>query len=394
MQQGLLLNARAPRDLDHSQKQCLLDLGALNSQRKRLPPTAKDASTESEDSPSQGRDKSSRPPPSAQQPATENASDGASEDSIHPTDEELLDLDTHLVHDVYVGKDWQVTVAENIDELDWKYRVANIQAALDSKFKGRAKVHPPSWGPTGLILAGKKEKKQKWKRTLLGVYKYDKPLLWSLRPMLKEWWRLHHDLKFATGDIDMIIRWEWTKEDLVDEDSSSKMTGEEQVEEDSTQRRRRKDSKKRKRRDSKLAGTQGGGSSSQKQRISNVGLQQIEAMVGDNLLELNRHYQCKVSSCRNYPKPCVVIPGLEQHLFLNTSAVKKWNRLIRDGDATVRECPASVVGDLLQEQRRNEVRKTGKTANAGFSGSGININFGGPWGAVPTLPPTNELEMP
>ena len=119
MQQGLLLNARAPRDLDHSQKQCLLDLEALNSQRKRLPPpTAKDALTESEDSPSQGRDKSSRPPPSAQQPATENASDGASEDSIHPTDEELLDLDTHLVHDVYVGKDWQVTVAKNIDELD------------------------------------------------------------------------------------------------------------------------------------------------------------------------------------------------------------------------------------------------------------------------------------
>ena len=165
--------------------------------------------------------------------------------------------------------------------------------------------------------------------------------------MLKEWWRLYHDLKFATGDIDIIIWWEWTKEDLVDENSSSKMIGEEQVEENSTQRRRRKDSKKRKRRDSKLAGTQGGGSNSQKQRISNMGLQQIEAMVGDNLLELNRHYQCKVLSCHNYPKPCVVIPGLEQHLFLNTSAVKKWNQLIRDGDATVRECPALIVGDLL-----------------------------------------------
>ena len=134
--------------------------------------------------------------------------------------------------------------------------------------------------------------------------------------MLKEWWRLYHDLKFATGDIDTIIGWEWAKEDLVDEDSSSKMTGEEQVEEDSTQRRRRKDCKKRKRCDSKPAGTQGAGSSSQKQRISNIGLQQVEAMVGDNLLELNRRYQCKVSSCRNYPKPCVVISGLEQHFFL------------------------------------------------------------------------------
>ena len=92
--------------------------GAQQSKKKTPPPTAKDALTESEDSPLQGRDKSSRPPPSAQQPATENASDGASEDSIHPINEELLDLDTHLVHDVYVSKDWQVTVAENIDKLD------------------------------------------------------------------------------------------------------------------------------------------------------------------------------------------------------------------------------------------------------------------------------------
>ena len=74
--------------------------------------------------------------------------------------------------------------------------------------------------------------------------------------------------------------------------------------------------------------------------------------------------------------------------------MKKRNQLIRDGDATIRECLALEVGDLLQEQRRNEVRKTGKTPNVGFSGSGININLGGSWGATPALAPNDELQVP
>ena len=122
---------------------------AQKTNEKTPLPTTGDTSTESEDSPSQGRYKSSRPPPFAQQPATANASDEVSKDSINPTDEDLLDVDTHLLHEINVGKDWQLTVAENVDEVGWEYRLANIQAAIEMKFKGKAKIHPPSWGPTG-----------------------------------------------------------------------------------------------------------------------------------------------------------------------------------------------------------------------------------------------------
>ena len=79
--------------------------GTQQSKKKTPPPTAKDALIELEDSPSQGCDKSSWLPPSIQQPAIENASDRASENSIHLIDKELLDLDTHLIHNIYVDKD-------------------------------------------------------------------------------------------------------------------------------------------------------------------------------------------------------------------------------------------------------------------------------------------------
>ena len=179
--------------------------GTQQSRKKTPAPASDNASTESEDSPLEGCKKSSRLSLSTQQLAIGNALDKVSEDSIHPINKDLLNIDTYLLHEIYVDKEQQITITENINKVNQKYHVANIQVALDSKFKGKAKIYPPSQGSIGLILVEKKEKKQKQKHTLFSVYKYDKSLLFLLRPMLQKWWRLYYDLKFVIDNINMVV---------------------------------------------------------------------------------------------------------------------------------------------------------------------------------------------
>jgi len=287
-----------------------------------------------------------------------------------PDVEELLKQDVAFLNEVYVANVWQFARPIDAIDLELKELVTEYQEILNKKFSSsKERVRPPIFGPVGIVLAGKKNKKVKHKETLGDICDEVEHRLFPCRNMLAMYWRLTKIHKIHSWDIDMVIRWEYQKEVLLDEYSSSETTGEE--EEDSTQRRRRKSSSKKR---SKAP------TASQRQRASNANLRQIEEMVGDNILEIQSRYQCKVASCRNYPKPCVVVSG--EHLFLNTMAVKKWNQLIRDGDATVRECPGFVIGDLIHERRRTEARKTGKVADVGLpgQGQGININLGGPWG--------------
>ena len=54
----------------------------------------------------------------------------------------------------------------------------------------------------------------------------------------------------------------------------------------------------------------------------------------------------------------------EPHLSLLTNALKRWNQLIQDGNATMIECLETVIEDLLVERRCNEVRKKGKISKS------------------------------
>ena len=114
-----------------------------------------------------------------------------------------------------------------------------------------------------------------------------------------------------------MVRWEFKTEAIPDKDSSLSVLGEED-EEDSTQIRWRRSSKKR-RRDSRPEASQ---TSSQRHRKSTAYNYQIEAITGDTLIKINDIHHCKMPSCPNYPKPCVVVPN-EPHLPLSTNGLKR-----------------------------------------------------------------------
>ena len=79
--------------------------GTQQSRKKTPTPALDNASTELEDSPSQGREKSSQLPLSAQQLAIEDASNKVSEDSIYLIDKDLLNIDTYLLYEIYIDKE-------------------------------------------------------------------------------------------------------------------------------------------------------------------------------------------------------------------------------------------------------------------------------------------------
>ena len=119
--------------------------------------------------------------------------------------------------------------------------------------------------------------------------------------------------------------------------------------------------------------------------------------MGDNLTRIHELHACKLKSCRNYPKPCVSMPGAG-HLQLTVPTIKKWNQRIKDGEATIDNCPADVLDDLLSERNRTSLRKDSKVGmTAGQSGLGPSIvqYFGPGAGPAPdavvrSSPPARE----
>ena len=355
------------------------------------------SSTSGEDSPSQGRgDSQSRPPPSAQRTtATQSGDeqgegegdeeDEATSDPERVTLEEVQETPFPIRYDVFVGKEWQFCEYTSSEKVDLYPFQLKAEEQLNTKLvKRREKAVEPAFGPIVTITAGRRERKLKLKKNIAQVINPDHQR--PIHDVLYKVWALRKFEKWTIHEIEVIIRWDFTSTPLIDEDSVSTSAEED---EDSTQTRRRRSSSKKRKRKDRL-------SASQRQRNDNVPNQQIEEITGNYYLELNRIHTCRVTSCRNYGKPCVVLSG-QPHLILNSNALKKWNQLIRDGDATTRECPGTVVFDLLQEQQRYETKKLGGKPQHGMGmnvGPGHNINYYfGPGGGGVALAGTQLQEV-
>ena len=153
---------------------------------------------------------------------------------------------------------------------------------------------------------------------------------------------------------------------------SSRTDDEFNFDEDSTQTRRRRRSKQQKR---QLKGRAGPPSATQRMRQSTANDKQIEDITGNHLIAIANNHVCKVATCRNYGKPCVPM-GQLGHLFVTSTALKKWNNLIRDGQATVHDCPGAVVADLVNEKSRAEHNKA-QSAAASRGGDVVGGLLGG-----------------
>ena len=359
---------------------------------KSAPRPRRERSSSSEDSPSQGRG-ANKPPPSGQPGADNNDIDSGEsteteveeietesmEASIKKFDSKNVHFD--IRHDIHLGAKFlysKITPWLSYNQ-EWAWKMIKVtQKHMGPKL--RAKLELPIWGPIAYINVGRTAKKLRWKGTIIANNNkrfHEGGLYWLA---MKQQAILKAE-KLRPIDIEVVWRWELTSTPFDESDREDSPEQDEVAGEDSTQTRRRKSKKKR--RQSGPPDTQ---SSTQRQRVSAVNTRQIEAITGDNIMALNEKFACRVTSCSNHPKPCVVVAEAgppSDHLPLNNAAVKKWNQLIRDGVATTDDCPPSVVNDLLEERRRMEIRKASKLAvEPSLPGHSMIFNFGGPGGAA------------
>jgi hypothetical protein len=341
-----------------------------------------------EDSPSQGYNSQIQLPPSAQTQLEEDRGESIEEEN-DPANFDYDKVRFEIKHDMFVGSKYQfsrVQPWQDYSERTAKFFKKKLNESLSTAMK--ATITWPTFGPTCIINVGKTNKKQRYKGTVPSVDEY-RDVTGGVNWIARKYYEIVTREKLKAGEIEVIWRWEFTSIPL-SESSSSDLSTADDENEDSTQSRRRRSSSKKRRKLMKPAGSQ---SASQRQRRETASDRQIEAIVGDYLIAINDTHACKVASCRNYPKPCVAVPGVG-HLPLNTNTLKKWNQLIRDGDATTRECPASVIGELLQERQRNDIRKAGGKPifDSSTIGPHINFNFGPSGGGFPGF--GSELSRP
>ena len=78
-------------------------------------------------------------------------------------------------------------------------------------------------------------------------------------------------------------------------------------------------------------------------------------------------HACQLKNCSGYPRACIAFPGYD-HLRLTSPAAKKWNLLIKNGDAVAEECLAAVVSNLVKERNRMNARDRSQQLNPHLPG--------------------------
>jgi len=280
---------------------------------------------------------------------------------------ESLTFDVRL--EIYVGKAFVIGDVLSAARFDIEHSIDQYCDTLSKDYeRRRQRIRKPAFGGVATVSVGTNVR---FRQSIKTDHDFN--------DIRKKWWEIHHREKKLPAQISVVVKLSYETEDAGDEELTDFASDDEALRhEDSTQTRRRRSrasQSRPERRDRSMP------TASQRQRLSTANDRLVETMVGDHLIEINETHVCKVPSCRNYPRPCVPLPGYG-HLFLNLGAVKKWNQLIKDGDATVRECPVSVVADLLAERRRTEDRKASAKAADLPNGPGSVINqfFGGAQG--------------
>jgi hypothetical protein len=95
-----------------------------------------------------------------------------------------------------------------------------------------------------------------------------------------------------------------------------------------------------------------------------------------HVIEIARNNRCSSGNCPNKGYACIAY-GDHAHIRLNSDILKKWDRAINKGHATVMEPPRYLIGKLLEGMTARTAAKKDKQDNkSDLRGLTININSG------------------
>ena len=197
-----------------------------HKKKKKTPAPKLGDSTATEGTPSQGL------PPQSGQGADEprasieddvDGADGEDDDLVSsivapspgkrvPTWEELFAVDGTFIHEAYIGRNYLMSKRESREDFNLSERLAKLRIAVSKTLKAsKHTAVTPVIGPTPFVLLGTKKKKVRWRMTLDLAEDDEWEPLKIVEDMLQQWWHQRYVQEFHALDIDLTLKWEFTK---------------------------------------------------------------------------------------------------------------------------------------------------------------------------------------